>query len=174
MDDVLICSTGSLTGEQLAAIRVLLDDAFEGEFSDDDWQHSVGGVHAMVARGDQVVAHASVVPRTLTVGARDVDAGYVEAVAVTPALQGTGLGTTVMAAIATVIATDFELGALSTGEWPFYERLGWVRWRGPTWVRERDGTLRRTEEEDDGIMVLAPTVDITQRIVCDTRAGDDW
>lgn len=169
-----MCTTAALSDGELAAIRRLLDDAFDGDFGDDDWRHSIGGVHAMVERGRQVVAHASVVPRTLTIGDRHVPAGYVEAVAVTPALQGTGLGTAVMTAIATVITTDFELGALSTGTWWFYERLGWVRWRGPTWVRERDGTLRRTEEEDDGIMVLAPAVDTTQRIICDERAGDDW
>ena len=36
------------------------------------------------------------------------------------------------------------------------------------------GTLQRTEDEDDGIMVLAPMVDTNLRIVCDERAGDDW
>ena len=174
VDEVLIRSTGALTGEQLVAIRRLLDDAFDGDFSDDDWRHSIGGVHALLARGDEVVAHASVVARTLTIGDRDVRAGYVEAVAVAPPLQGTGLGTAVMHAIATVIASDFELGALSTGERWFYERLGWVRWRGPSWVRLADGTLQRTEDEDDGIMVLAPAVDTSLRIVCDERAGDDW
>lgn len=174
VDDVLIRSTGALTGEQLVAIRRLLDDAFDGDFSDDDWRHSIGGTHAMIERDGTAIAHASVVARTLTVGDREVRAGYVEAVAVAPALQGTGLGTAVMSAIATVIASDFELGALSTGEWRFYERLGWVRWRGPTWVRQADGTLQRTEDEDDGIMVLAPTVDTSLRIVCDERAGDDW
>jgi aminoglycoside 2'-N-acetyltransferase I len=174
VDEVQVCSTASLSDEQLVAIRRLLDDAFEGDFSDDDWQHSIGGTHALVEREGTVVAHASVVARTLTIGDQDVRAGYVEAVAVAPALQGTGLGTGVMTAIAAVITAGFEIGALSTGEWHFYERLGWRRWRGPTWVRLADGTLERTEDDDDGVMVLGHTHDTTTRIVCDTRAGDVW
>ena len=61
-------------------------------------------------------------PRALDIGRQRVRAGYVEAVAVLPARQGTGLGTAVMRALGEVIAREFELGALSTGEWHFYER----------------------------------------------------
>ena len=64
------------------------------------------------------------VPRVLDVGRHPVRAGYVEAVAVLPTRQGTGLGTAVMRALGEVIAREFDLGALSTGEWHFYERLG--------------------------------------------------
>ena len=82
------------------------------------------------------------VPRVLDVGSHPVPAGYVEAVAALPTLHGTGLGTAVMRALGEVIAGDFDLGALSTGEWRFYERLGWERWRGPTWVRHPHGRLK--------------------------------
>ena len=59
------------------------------------------------------------------VGVTPFRAGYVEAVAVAPGHQRSGLGTAVMAALAAVIHERFELGVLSSGEWGFYERLGW-------------------------------------------------
>ena len=73
---------------QPAAIRALLDAAFDGDFSDDDWAHALGGTHALIEAGGAVIAHASVVPRVLDVGTQPVRAGYVEAVAVLPARQG--------------------------------------------------------------------------------------
>ncbi|MFN7978216.1 MAG: hypothetical protein U0P30_08780 [Vicinamibacterales bacterium] len=77
-----------------------------------------------------------------------------------------------------VIRREFEAGVLSTGEWPFYESLGWTRWQGPSFVREADGRLTRTEDDDDGLMVLdgwaGEPLDRTAPIVCDARAGDAW
>jgi aminoglycoside 2'-N-acetyltransferase I len=76
-----------------------------------------------------------------------------------------------------LIRRHHEMGALSTGEHGFYERLGWERWRGPTFVR-RDGATVRTPDEDDGIMVLrfGPTaaVDLGAALSCEARPGDDW
>jgi hypothetical protein len=65
---------------------------FAGDFTDDDWAHALGGTHAFIEADGDVVAHAAVVPRILDVGAHALRTGYVEAVAVLPALQGTGLG----------------------------------------------------------------------------------
>ena len=60
----------------------------------------------------------------------------------------------------------------------FYERLGWERWQGPTYVRTAVGELHRTEEDDDGVMVLrtGPTadLDLTGPLACEERPGDDW
>jgi aminoglycoside 2'-N-acetyltransferase I len=75
-----------------------------------------------------------------------------------------------MAEVGTIVRREFELGALSTGAHRFYERLGWQRWRGPTFVGDV-----RSDEEDDGVMVLAVTpVDLGAPISCDPRRGDDW
>jgi hypothetical protein len=60
----------------------MLDAAFEGDFADTDWEHGLGGTHAMVIDGDEVLAHASVVERIITVGTHDVRVGYVESVGV--------------------------------------------------------------------------------------------
>jgi aminoglycoside 2'-N-acetyltransferase I len=129
-----------------------------------------------VRDGDVVVAHAAVVPRTLHVDGRQFRTGYVEAVGSAPERQGEGLGTLAVGALTPVLHDRFELGALSTGAHAFYERLGWERWRGPTYVRRPEPV--RTEDEDDGVMVLrfGPSRDValTARIECEERPGDDW
>ena len=83
-----------------------------------------------------------------------------------------------MASMTDLVRGHFELGALSSGEWGFYERLGWERWRGPTFVRTPNGTRQRTVEDDDGVMVLrcAATrdIDVTADITCEARSGDSW
>ncbi len=164
--------------QQVASARALMEAAFDGDFSDDDWAHACGGWHAILEEGGDVIAHASVVPRTLTVGGRAVRVGYVEAVAVAPARQRIGLGSAVMRALHAVIRDEFEAGVLSTGEWPFYESLGWTRWQGESFVREASGALTRTADDDDSLMVLegwaGDPLDRTAPIVCDARAGDAW
>jgi aminoglycoside 2'-N-acetyltransferase I len=124
------------------------------------------------------VAHAAVVPRTLEVGPLRLEVGYVEAVAVRPHRQRAGFGTSAMQAIHTVIAERFRLGVLSTGEWRFYQRLGWERWHGETWVRQPDGRLRRTPGDDDSLMILrtpvSPPIDPAWPLTCDARPGDPW
>ena len=73
--------------------------------------------------------------------------------------------------------STYQLGALSTGEHRFYERIGWERWQGPTLVRA-GGELIRTPDEDDGIMVMrfgsSTGVDLSAPIVCDVRPGEVW
>jgi aminoglycoside 2'-N-acetyltransferase I len=154
-----------------------MDAAFAGRFDETDWAHALGGHHVFVTEGDAVVAHAAVVRRELHVGERPIGAGYVEAVATAPARKGTGFGSVAMAAADGVLREHHELGALSTGSPGFYERLGWERWRGPTFVR-RGADLVRTPEEDAGIMVLrfgpSAGVDLAASISCEARAGDDW
>lgn len=177
MHEVRLLTTGELSAAERVACRSLTAVAFD-DFTDDDWAHALGGWHAVIGAAADVVAHAAVVPRAILVGGREFRAGYVEAVAVRPDLQGTGLGSRVMAAANDVVRTRFELGALSTGAWHFYERLGWERWRGPAFVRGPDGRLERAAEEDDGVMVLrcaaSTTLDPTEPIACDRRHGDSW
>ena len=161
----------------LEGIRDLVNAAFDGDFSDDDWQHTLGGTHIVAADGDEVVAHAAVVARTLTVGDRDLAAGYVEGVATAPERVGHGLGSMVMAEAGRIIRAQFELGALSTDAHRFYERLGWERWQGPTYVL-RNGVRERTADEDGGIMVLrfgvSQDIPLDAAVACEERAGDDW
>ncbi|MGE0363329.1 MAG: GNAT family N-acetyltransferase [Vicinamibacterales bacterium] len=172
-----VVTTADLAAADLAAVRALMDAAFD-DFSDDDWAHALGGWHALIREQGVVVAHGSVVARWISIGDREFRAGYVEAVGVAPRRQRQGLGTAVTTALCQTIRTEFEIGVLSSGEWGFYERLGWERWRGPTFVRGADGSMTRTPDDDDGVMVLRvgpmPAIDPTAPIACDARSGDAW
>jgi aminoglycoside 2'-N-acetyltransferase I len=173
-------ATDELEPLELDRIRALVRAAFadDGEgFGEDDWAHALGGVHVVLAVDGRIASHGSVVERELHVGDRALRTGYVEAVATDERDRRRGLGSLVMTEIAAVIGERFELGALSTGEHRFYERLGWLRWRGPTFVRTPAGSAR-TADEDDGIMVLpVPGTGPLERslpISCDWRSGDVW
>ena len=173
--------TDQLTAAEITQIRRLLIAAFgtdpEEAFTEDDWQHAVGGVHFVLQAGGAIVSHASVVERTLRVDGRPLRTGYVEAVATSPAHQRRGFGTTVMRDVAAYITDEFELGALGTGSHGFYERLGWVTWRGPSSVRTPTGPVP-TPDDDGYILVLptptSPPLDLDAPISCDWRPGDVW
>jgi len=81
----------------------------------------------------------------------------------------------VMRAITAIVRAAYALGALGTGAFGFYERLGWERWRGPSFVRTPEG-LVRTEADDGFLMVLQtpPPLDLDAPISCDWRTGDVW
>jgi aminoglycoside 2'-N-acetyltransferase I len=127
--------------------------------------------------GAELVAHASVVQRQLVHGDVPIRTGYVEAVAVREDRRGRGHGRAVMAEAERVIAAAYDLGALSSGLEGFYERSGWIRWLGPTYVLAPGG-LTRTEDDDDGVLVLrtptSPQLDLTGPLACDWRSGDVW
>jgi aminoglycoside 2'-N-acetyltransferase I len=149
----------------------------EERFTEDDWDHAVGGVHFVLDLEGHVIAHASVVERELHIDGHPLRTGYVEAVAVAPGHQGVGFGSAVMGDVTSYVRGAFELGALGTGRQRFYERLGWQVWMGPTSVRTADG-LGRTPDEDGFILVLrtasSPPFDLTASISCDFRPGDVW
>ena len=79
--------------------------------------------------------------------------------------------------LTTYIREQFELGALGTGSHRFYERLGWLTWKGPSSVRMADGP-HRTPDEDGYILVLptqsSPQLDLDAPISCEWRPGDVW
>ena len=174
-------STPDLTPAETAAVRDLLAVAFgpdeDDRFTDQDWEHAVGGLHFVLDLGGEVLAHAAVVERDLHVDGRPLRTGYVEAVATTPDRQGIGLGSLLMADVTSYIRETFEIGALGTGRHHFYERLGWLTWAGPSFVRTADG-VQPTPEDDGYILVLptpsSPPLDRTGSISCDWRPGDVW
>lgn len=168
---------GAVEPEVLDRLHRLVVRAFDGDFTEEDWEHTYGGWRVLLMDGADPVAHAAVVPRELHVDGRPFRTGYLEGVATEPHRQGIGFGSRVMTAATELVRREFQLGALSTGAPGFYERLGWERWHGPTSVRDGARTVR-TPEEDDGVMVLrfgpSAGLDLTTSISCAARAGDDW
>ena len=175
--DIEVRATADVPPAVLDALRALLVAAFGGTFSADDWDHTLGGCHVLVTESGVLVAHAAVVERTLHVDGVPFRTGYVEGVATAPSRQGRGLGTLATGAATDLVRAGFDLGALSTGVPAFYERLGWERWAGPTFVRG-DGGAVRTPGEDGGVLVLrhgpSAGVALAAGIACDARSGDDW
>ena len=169
--------TDALTPQLRREIRALLDAAFDGDFSDDDWGHALGGLHVWVSGPDGVIGHGSVVERTLVCSGRVLRVGYVEAVATAAAHRRQGHGAAVMRRLGEHIQAQWPLGALSTGTPAFYETVGWVRWRGPTFVDGPAGRVR-TADDDSSIMILrspgSPRLDLDADIVCDWRPGEVW
>ncbi len=178
MTDIRTAHTSELTPVELTAIRDLLNEAFEGDFTDEDWDHSVGGMHALVREGGELVAHGCVVQRRLLHGGRALRTGYVEAVAVRADRRRRGHGSAVMEALERVLRRGaYEVAALGAADEavPLYVGRGWRLWRGPSSVLSPTG-IRRTEEEDGCIYVLplSAELDLDGELVCDWRPGDVW
>ena len=175
--------TWELSPTQLADLRTLLEQAFlghpDGAFTAADWDHTLGGVHALAWDGSDLIGHASVVQRRLLHRGRALRAGYVEAVAVRADRRGEGHGAAVMAAAEQVIERAYEIGALCSAEAAtgFYAARGWRVWQGPTAVVTPQEGLRRTPDEDGWIHVLPQVrvpLDLTESLACDWRDGDVW
>ena len=169
--------TADLDTATLTAARSLLDAVFKGELTEHDWEHALGGVHALVWEGDELIGHASVVQRRLLHGGRALRTGYVEGVAVRADRQARGHGAAMMGALERVVRGAYDLGALSAaGEAAgFYAARGWRRWQGPTYALTPAG-VRRTEADDGGVHVLevALPLDRSGELTCDWREGDVW
>lgn len=171
-------TSDELRPDEVVALRELFDGAWgdgDERFTDEDWEHALGGVHFVLDADGDIAAHASVVERELHTNGLHLTTGYVEVVATRPRLQRRGYGSAVMREVGEHIDRTFRLGALATGRVAFYERLGWVVWKGRTSVRS-DAGLVRTPEEDGFVLVrltpTSPELDLSEPISCDWRPGE--
>ena len=175
--EVRTAHTADLDITTLKAARALLDAVFEEDMTEHDWEHALGGVHALVWEGDELIGHASLVQRRLLHGGRALRTGYVEGVGVRADRRGRGHGAAMMEVLERVVLGAYDLGALgASGEGAgFYAARGWSLWRGPTSALTPTGIMR-TEEEDGGIYVLPVVLglDVSGELVCDWRDGDVW
>lgn len=174
---IVLHHTAHLPRPVLASVRTLVEAAFEGRFTDHDWDHALGGLHALAWDGDDLVGHGSVVQRRLWHQGRTLRTGYVEAVAVRADRRRRGHGNTVMAAVERVIRGAYEVGALGASDegMALYQARGWRRWEGPTSALTPDGIVR-TPDDDGGIFVrpVDATLDLTGELTCDWRPGEVW
>jgi aminoglycoside 2'-N-acetyltransferase I len=175
---IRVVPTAALTTGEWSTLTQLCVAAFNEPW-DDYWESIGPGVHVIAEHPERgIVAHAAIVDRLLYPADLTLRSGYVEAVAVWPDLQRSGLGTQVMEVIDDMLDEGYELGALGTGSHDFYARLGWVIWLGPTSIRERDGSLKRSPNEDGDIMVrltpmTPPDLDLSLPIAVDWRPGEE-
>lgn len=169
--------TADLDQEIRDDARRMLIGAFSGEFTDADWEHALGGMHALIWRHGALIAHASVVQRRLVYRRVALRCGFVEAVAVRADWRGQGLGAAVMDAAEQVVRGAYHLGALSspTRAHGFYTARGWLRWHGATSVLAPTGPTR-TADDDGNVFVLPVDTDLdtTADLACDWRDGDAW
>jgi aminoglycoside 2'-N-acetyltransferase I len=177
--DIAQIHTADLEPEDRRAIRRLLDEAFRGEFDDEDWEHTLGGVHILLRVKGELAGHVAVVQRRLYHADLAIRTGYVEGLAVGTAFRKRGYASVAMTAAEHVIAAAYDLGGLSdgTGIPGFYERRGWLAWRGPSSSLAPTG-MQRTPDDDGAIYVLrtptSPEFDVDGTIACDWRSGDVW
>jgi aminoglycoside 2'-N-acetyltransferase I len=173
--------TADLDNETREDARSMVMEAFAGEFSDADWEHALGGMHALICHHGALIAHAAVVQRRLLYRDTALRCGYVEGVAVREDWRGQGLAGALLDAAEQVLRGAYQLGALSASEAgkPIYIARGWLPWRGPTSVLAPAG-LTRTPDDDNALFVLPIglpddlELDTTAEITCDWRDGDVW
>jgi aminoglycoside 2'-N-acetyltransferase I len=183
--ELTVAHTAQLDAAVLAGARRMVGGAFRqdrvsgqvGSFDDTDWDHALGGVHALVRVDGELVAHGSVVTRRFLHGGRTWRVGYVEAVAVAAAARRRGHGAAVMAALADVVTRAHEFGALSATDDGalLYRACGWQLWRGPVSALTPSGIVP-TPREDGAIWVLplGAALDLDGGLTCDWRDGDVW
>jgi aminoglycoside 2'-N-acetyltransferase I len=169
--------TADLDAETRRAARRLLDEAFAGDMTDDDWDHSLGGLHVLAYDGDELVGHGAVVQRRLIYDGRPLRAGYFEGMGVAAAHRRRGHGRAIMAEVDRIVRAAYEIGALGATDdgAALYARCGWEVWEGPLSELHPDG-VHRTEGEDGCIWVLDVdgSLDRTLELTCDWRQGDCW
>jgi aminoglycoside 2'-N-acetyltransferase I len=174
--ELRIVHTADLDAAARHAARALLDDVFD-DMTDEDWDHALGGMHAMLSEGPELIGHASVIQRQLLYGGRAWRTGYVEAVAVRADRRRTGHGGTLMDAVERIIRGAYEVGALGSTDAgaAFYAARGWLRWLGPCSALTPEGIIRTADEE--GYIYVYPVtarLDISRELTCDWREGDAW
>lgn len=169
--------TADLDSETRQRVHKMVVAAFAGDFTDSDWDHALGGMHALIWHHGAIIAHAAVVQRRVINRGHALRCGYVEAVAVRQDCRGRGLAHALLDGIEQVIRGAYHLGAVSSSAEGrgVYSARGWLPWTGPTAVLSPTGTTRTPE--DDGTVFVLPVgvgLDTSTELTCDWRDGDVW
>lgn len=169
--------TSDLDAHELERIRALLDVAFDGDFDEADWAHTLGGLHVLAWAGDALVGHSSVVQRSLCIGDRSLRTGYVEGIGVRSDLRHRGIGSDLLTRIERIIRSAYDIGALGAtdGAATMYTRRGWLQWRGRLSALTPAGIV--ATPDDCGcvyVLVVDEQIDRDSELTCDWRNGDLW
>ena len=169
--------TADLDSETRQDVCQMVTTAFGDDFTENDWEHALGGMHALIWRHGAIIAHAAVVQRRLCYRENALRCGYVEGVAVREDCRGQGLVHALLDGVEQVVRGAYQVGALSSSVRArrLYAARGWLPWRGPTSVLAPTGPIRTPD--DDGTIFVLPIgirLDTSADLMCDWRAGDVW
>jgi aminoglycoside 2'-N-acetyltransferase I len=177
MISVRVAHTAQLDPGTLSAARALLYAVFD-DMTEADWEHSLGGIHALAYEGAELVGHAAVIQRRLLHGGRALRTGYVEGVGVRADHRRRGHASEMMEALERVIRDAYELGALGATDEAarFYSGRGWRLWGGLLSALTPGG-VERTPDEQGAVYVLpveGVPLDLSGALTVDWRDGDVW
>jgi aminoglycoside 2'-N-acetyltransferase I len=169
--------TADLDSDTRQRVHRMVTEAFAGDFGEDDWEHALGGMHALIWQHGAIIAHAAVVQRRLFYRGNALRCGYVEGVAVREDQRGQGLVHALLDGVEQVMRGAYQVGALSSSvrARSLYAARGWLPWQGPTSVLTPTGPMP-TPDDDGAIFVfpVAMSLDTSAELMCDWRAGDVW
>jgi aminoglycoside 2'-N-acetyltransferase I len=176
LTEIRLAHTTELDAETREAARALLYAVFD-DMTEHDWEHCLGGLHALGWEDSELVGHASVIQRRLLHGGRALRTGYIEGVAVRADARRRGLAGRLMDELERVVRGAYDVGALGATDMAadFYRGRGWIPWRGPTSALTPAGIVRTADE--DGYIYVLPAVaelDFDGELTCDWRDGDAW
>ncbi|BBC38366.1 hypothetical protein SGFS_096600 [Streptomyces graminofaciens] len=159
-----------------AELRTMLEGCFGERYGDTAWQHCLGGIHYLLRYRGELAAHGSLVPRWFKQGNVALRGMYGESMATVPHLRHRGLGSIVVAMATAEIRLHHEIGVFAASKYEFYERQGWQKWRGPTFVRTDEETLPAAPARG-AVMFRLPvdsSVNPDADLTTDWRDGDIW
>jgi aminoglycoside 2'-N-acetyltransferase I len=169
--------TADLDSDTRQRVHHMVIEAFAGDFTEDDWEHTLGGMHALIWHHGAIIAHAAVVQRRMIYQGDALRCGYVEGVAVREDHRGQGLVHALLDGVEQVMRGAYQLGALSSSVQArgLYAARGWLPWTGSTSVLTPSGPTR-TPDDDKSIFVfpVVTALDTAAELMCDWRAGDVW
>ncbi|MEW2115280.1 GNAT family N-acetyltransferase [Streptomyces sp. NPDC005474] len=169
--------TEQLSKQERHDLRTMLEKVFgRSRYTDESWEHCLGGVHYLLRYGDTLVAHGALVPRYLRQGDRVLRGVYGESMATLYDWRELGFGSIIVAMATANVRNNYDIGVFAASKYAFYERLGWEKWRGPTFIETEHGIEPRGPARG-AVMFRLPkhsTIDPDAELVTDMRKGDPW
>jgi aminoglycoside 2'-N-acetyltransferase I len=169
--------TRDLSGTEQAEVLALCDAAYKQDYVT-FMKTFPNSTHVLGRIKGKLVSHALWVTRWLQNGDTEPwRTAYVEAVATDEHYRRRGYVSAVMRCLGEEIQ-DYDIGGLCTGRSVhLYAATGWQLWRGPLFIRMRDGSLLPTPDEH-GVMVLplpkTPPLDLDSPLSAEWREGELW